>query len=385
MIVAPAPASPESRADQLGAPADSAALAAMEAAEAVGGMHAMRPEAPGQAPGVAPAIHVELGFFQLPAVQTILPLATSLIFHVSIIVVGLVLYKGVQAVVANVAQEQLTVPDTTMVKDAQTGGIPNPGLDDPSRMATQDKIEVSDADGWSQRSGALTQSLSHDRVEGGDTSLTADKSNFGPVGNLDGNGAGAGDQLAAFGPAGGGAGLGPKAMAFGMSGNAFKVAYVCDASGSMLSKMPQLKDELNKAVRTLDAMQAFNVIFFSDPDVKPSILSNHLLMANTDNKVKFDAFLQGINASGSTDPIPGLEAAFAQHPQLIYLLTDGDFPDNAKVLKRVRELNKDKSVRLNTIVFTDPKEADKGVVELMQTLADEFGGQCRVVSPDDLQ
>ena len=66
-------------------------------------------------------------------------------------------------------------------------------------------------------------------------------------------------------------------------------------------------------------------------------------------------------------------------------MTDGDFPDNDKVLRRVRELNKDKSVRLNTVVFTDPKDADKGVVQLMQTLADEFGGQCRVVSPDDLQ
>jgi uncharacterized protein with von Willebrand factor type A (vWA) domain len=153
----------------------------------------------------------------------------------------------------------------------------------------------------------------------------------------------------------------------------------------MLSKMPQLKDELNKAVSALEPVQAFNVVFFSDPDVRPEVLADHLLMANPDNKVKFSTFIQTVNASGSTDPIPGLEFAFSQHPQLIFLLTDGDFPDNDKVLRRVREMDKDKSVRLNTVVFTDPKDADKGIVQLMQTLADEFGGQCRVVSPDDLQ
>jgi hypothetical protein len=312
-------------------------------------------------------------------------LGTSVVFHVAIILVGFFLYKGVQAVVANVAQEQITIPDTTMVKDAQAGGIPNPGLDDPSRIATQDKVDANDADGWSDKSAALTQSLARDHIESGDKLAEPDKTNFGPIGNLDGAGAGNNDALAAFGPAGGGQGLGPKAVAFGTTGNAFKITYVCDASGSMLSKMPQLKDELNKAVSALEPVQAFNVIFFSDPDVHPEVLADHLLMANPDNKVKFNTFIQTVNASGSTDPIPGLEVAFSQHPQLIFLLTDGDFPDNDKVLRRVRELNKDKSVRLNTVVFTDPKDADKGVVQLMQTLADEFGGQCRVVSPDDLQ
>jgi hypothetical protein len=389
MTIAPAGASPEPQIPEPSPPAGSPPNLPPNSPPSGGpasspdriAPHPLRPESPGLP--AAPLAH--LSFFQLPAVHTLLPLGTSIVFHIAIILVGFFLYKGVQAVVANVAQEQITIPDTTMVKDAQAGGIPNPGLDDPSRIATQDKVESNDADGWSNKNTPLSQSLARDQIESGDKLAEPDKSNFGPIGNLDGAGAGNNDSLAAFGPAGGGQGLGPKAVAFGTTGNAFKIAYVCDASGSMLSKMPQLKDELNKAVTALEPVQAFNVIFFSDPDIHPTILADHLLMANPDNKVKFNTFIQGVNAAGSTDPIPGLEVAFRQHPQLIFLLTDGDFPDNDKVLKRVRELDKDKSVRLNTVVFTDPKDADKGIVQLMQTLADEFGGQCRVVSPDDLQ
>jgi predicted nucleotidyltransferase len=39
------------------------------------------------------------------------------------------------------------------------------------------------------------------------------------------------------------------------------VAFVCDASGSMLSKMPVLRGELRQAVMGLQPMQAFNVLF----------------------------------------------------------------------------------------------------------------------------
>jgi hypothetical protein len=344
-----------------------------------------RPDRPAE-PGAAPALRPRPGFFQEPAVQTLLPLATSIVFHIAIILVGFFLYKGVQAVVAEVAQEQLVIPDTTIVKDGIVGGIPNPGLDDPNRMATQDKIDVADSEGWSDRKTNLSQSLAGDSVQAVDTIIAAGpNSGFGAGGLDPGVGPSGNGELAAFGPAGGGAGNGPKAPAFGVTGNAFKIAYVCDSSGSMLSKMPQLKDELTKAVGALEPVQAFNVIFFADPDVKPQTLADHLLMANPPNKVKYSAFIQRVNASGSTDPLPGLELAFAQHPQLIYLLTDGDFPDNDKVLKRVRELDKDKKVRLNTIVFTSPKDADKGIVQLMQTLAEEFGGQYRVVAPDDLE
>ena len=93
-----------------------------------------------------------------------------------------------------------------------------------------------------------------------------------------------------------------------------------------------------------------------------------------------------MHAAGSTDPVPGLELAFKMHPQLLYLLTDGDFEDNKKVLDKINSLqaNSSPKVKINTIVFTDPAKADKGIVDLLKKIADDSGGQARVVSPDDL-
>ncbi|HZL37835.1 MAG TPA: hypothetical protein VFC78_21130 [Tepidisphaeraceae bacterium] len=69
-------------------------------------------------------------------------------------------------------------------------------------------------------------------------------------------------------------------------------------------------------------------------------LDSQLLPATPANKRRAMDFLEGSTAVGSTDPIPGLEAAFRQRPQVIYLLTDGDFPDNDAVLRRICQLNK---------------------------------------------
>ena len=52
--------------------------------------------------------------------------------------------------------------------------------------------------------------------------------------------------MAMYGVPGGG-GIGPKGPVFGHGGNARRIAFVCDASGSMINKMPVLKEQLTKA------------------------------------------------------------------------------------------------------------------------------------------
>jgi len=87
-------------------------------------------------------------------------------------------------------------------------------------------------------------------------------------------------------------------------------------------------------------------------------------------------------ARGSTDPIPGLELAFKQQPDLIYLLTDGDFPDNAAVLKFIREHNVGAhKAKINTIAFMDHGAAYEKV---LQDIARENDGVFRYVSNEEL-
>ena len=347
-------------------------------------------------PLIAPRADPRPGFWQQPWAQDLVAFSTSLIFHIVLIVIGLLFWRELPRLTTPV-QEQVIIPDATIIEGAEVGGIPNPGLGgDPNLTAAQSADpNVSVAEGWSdQRSQTLTQNL----MGGGGSEGEADsmiglgsRAGLGSgqgtgTGRGDSTGAGAGDAggLAPFGVPGGGAGIGTRAPFMGISGNAKYVAYVCDASGSMLNKFPALKQELRTAVDRLNRIQAFSIVFFSDPDRKPQALGDQLVLATPDKKREAYKFLDSVSTSGSTDPIPGLELAFKQKPQLIYLLTDGDFPDNKAVLDRVRSLNREKTVKINTIVFVDASNAEKTIIDLMKQIAAENGGVFRMVSQSDL-
>ena len=186
-----------------------------------------------------------------------------------------------------------------------------------------------------------------------------------------------------FGTPGGG-GIRPKGPVFGNGGNARLITFVCDASGSMINKMASLKDQLNKAVTGLRPIQSFNIIFFQDKTLDALDKSGGLLAATPETKRKAGTFLEGVTTTGTTDPIPGIQMAFKTKPQLIYLLTDGDFPDNDAVLKVIRELNKDKKVKINTIAFVGQSDTDTAFKDLLKTIATESGGTFKLVNEGDL-
>jgi uncharacterized protein with von Willebrand factor type A (vWA) domain len=150
-----------------------------------------------------------------------------------------------------------------------------------------------------------------------------------------------------------------------------------------MNKMVPLKNELKRTIDQLKVMQAFSVVFFADQ--KPQALSQQLVMASPDNKRKAYDFLQNVSTAGQTDPIPALELAFKQKPQLIFLLTDGDFPDNAAVLARVRALNAEHTTKINTIAFVSDTDNDKEFINVLTTIAKENGGLFKKVSQDEVQ
>ncbi|HZL34795.1 MAG TPA: hypothetical protein VFC78_05755 [Tepidisphaeraceae bacterium] len=140
---------------------------------------------------------------------------------------------------------------------------------------------------------------------------------------------------------------------FSDGGNARKIVFACDASGSMITKIAQLKVQIGKAIHAMQSNQSFGIIFFQDGDCDALPTGHRLLRATANNKAKADTFLEGVTTSGTTDPLPGIKFAFEQHPQLIYLLTDGD--------------------------------SDTAYLELLKTIARETGGVFRHVTVDDLE
>jgi hypothetical protein len=340
---------------------------------------------------------VQRTFFQNPYVQTVLPFVTSLTVHLSIILLGLVFFLSARLIQKKVLhQEEYIIPAASMINDGAPGGVPFQGLGaDPNRQAMQDKLKDGGTpEGWADKRGSK---LNLQAAAGGGEGDSSDNIiGTGPGGGFGkgkaGKGAGVGNELGAgdgegngplamFGTPGGG-GLGLKGPVFGNSGNARKIAFVCDASGSMLQKFDALKRELSKTIRQLRPSQSFSVIFFQEQSCKS--LDQNLVIAKPDTKRQADQFLDTIVPRAETNPLPALELAFKQKPDLIYLLTDGDFPDNNAVLKLIQQLDKDGKVKINTIAFVNEKDKDTDFMALLQKIAKDTGGVYRFVRENDL-
>jgi hypothetical protein len=325
--------------------------------------------------------------WQSPFVQNVMPFMTSLVFHAAIVVIGLLMYQSVRVLTHR--QAQMTDVLSPFIQDNAItdplDSISGPLSKFPSRPM-QNEFRV-DSNGANNQIGHTPDSAR--RIIGPtqpDDSSMADV--IGAASSLIGmrsNGRdGDGGPLAPFGSVrtpGGGSGIfgnGP-----GKGGPpAQSVVYLCDASGSMLNKFATLRQELTKAIQGLRPVQSFGLTFFQDTHF--SALSPQLLMATPANKARAMDFLDNVTPRSSTDPLPGLEAAFKQKPQLIFLLTDGDFPNNQAVLQRTRALNRTRAVRINTIAFVGEGDTDTDFIKLLEQIARENGGVYRHVVESDL-
>jgi hypothetical protein len=287
-------------------------------------------------------------------------------------------------------REQVIIPEAAIVDHGAVGGIPNPGLGGDPNLAAGQNVDpaVAVADGWaSRRSETLTATLMGGSAPDAVDSVISIGMRSGVTGTgkdgIGGAGSEGGGGLAPFGPPGGGMAAGPKSPFMGISGNAKRVVYICDGSGSMMDVFWRVRTELKKAVEVLKPMQAFNVIFFSDVDVV-ALNKTTLVMGTPENKRKAFEVSESMSAAGSTDPLPAIRMAFAQKPELIYVLTDGfeNATSYRAVIDEFQRLNPDKKVRVNTILIRS--SANPELENVVRTIAAESGGVCKIIDRQDI-
>lgn len=163
----------------------------------------------------------------------------------------------------------------------------------------------------------------------------------------------------------------------GVGGKSDTLVYVVDRSGSMTDSIMYVKYELKRSIRMLKPNQHFHVIFYSTgPAVE--MPPRKLVPATENNKLAAYEFIDSIVPVGQTDPAAALKAAFRDHPDIIYFLTDGEF--DRKIPGLVRRLNVDKKVRVNTFCFIYT-----GSQQMMQQIAEENGGSYKYIGEDDLE
>jgi hypothetical protein len=336
-----------------------------------------------------------LTFWQKPAVQQILPLVTSFGFHLLLIALGFLLFSAAQRILAPEVVDQTFVPTTELGDAPNPGGVPNPGdQGDPTRAAAQNVDRtIKESDDWSKNKNKDTSNLSNTGAADVNAATSIMGQGVRSGGSTSGLNRGigeAGGGMAAFGVPGGGGGGKTKGLFPGVGRGANKIIYVCDASGSMSGqRRALLVRELGAAVRQLKPPQMFNIVFFRNEE--PNVFSPQLTLASSANKVKADEWTaEKYEARGSTQPIPAIEAAFKQEPQLIWLLTDGVFDDAAAVEKRIEELMKlnANKLKINTVLFVSSADANSGetraATESLQKIARIGAGTFRLVREEDL-
>jgi DNA-directed RNA polymerase subunit RPC12/RpoP len=171
-------------------------------------------------------------------------------------------------------------------------------------------------------------------------------------------------------------GRGPGFFGAGGTDEANKIVYVVDRSGSMTDSMEYVKFELKRAIGELGPEKSFHVIFYSSgPPVE--MPTARLVDATDRNKKLAYEFIDGIIPHGQTDPSEALDKAFKVKPELIYLLTDGEF--DRSIVDLVKNLNVGKKVTVHTIGFI----YDTGE-KVLKEIASQNNGKYKFVGEKDL-
>lgn len=164
---------------------------------------------------------------------------------------------------------------------------------------------------------------------------------------------------------------------FGVGGVADKIVYVVDRSGSMTDSIMYVKYELRRSIRMLKPNQRFFVVFYSTgPAVGMPV--GKLVPATEANKMMAYEFIDSIVPVGQTDPSDALVQAFKLQPDLIYLLTDGEF--DRKIIDLIDKQNRSDKVTVHTFCFIYTSgEA------VLQEIAQRNDGEYKYIGEGDLQ
>jgi len=282
----------------------------------------------------------------------------SIVFHVGL---GLIMTFVAMIVIGTRFPDQITIPDAVLAETP--GGVMKPSEDDEEFDAR--KPSPLDEPTRSPRDSTIDTGETEERIQ--------------LIGATDGH------PSSPFSLDSGGE-MSVRSSFYGRGGNAHHIVYVVDRSGSMLDSFDYVRLEMLKSISRLSERQDFHVILFAAgaPFECPP---KRLVPAKYANKEKAAEFLSGIHPEGRTDPSPALKRAFEvlsrsdRRPgKLIYLLTDGVFMDNQKVLDAIRKANPAKKVLINTYLYGHRPPA---AVDVMKKIAEENGGRYRYVPADE--
>jgi hypothetical protein len=294
-----------------------------------------------------------------PGVRTFCNVMSSVVVHAGLLsLIALATWTGSQ--MFREEEAEASVPVNAVLQNAPNEGsgfrfqnpqvtdrdVENTGKSEGLASSAARPAETAEPAGAVDNLRGLAMASSDRKAAGfGDAAAGANPAGLlGRAGTLGGPGggrAGGGNGTGLRGQRGGGPFFGHDAVP-----GARSIVYVVDRSGSMDPVGDFLKVELSRAVNQLQSTQRFNVIWFSEGD--PYVLANNLVAATEENKARLFRHLTDVKLQGSTDPRSALFRALDLKPDLIYVLTDGNF--EPEFVEQVTRRNAGKT-RINCVGF----------------------------------
>jgi hypothetical protein len=166
---------------------------------------------------------------------------------------------------------------------------------------------------------------------------------------------------------------------FGIGGYGQTFVYVVDCSDSMndRGKFERARYELLKSIEQLSSEQRYYVIFYNSGAFPMDAEKPQL--ASKENIAKTMEWINLVEPTGGTNPLPALMMALDFQPDAIYFLSDGQFdPGTIQVLRNRNHQNLRlhiKQVPIHTIAFLD-----RFAEGLMRMIARNSGGEYKFVN-----
>ncbi|MEE9212449.1 MAG: FHA domain-containing protein [Phycisphaeraceae bacterium] len=160
--------------------------------------------------------------------------------------------------------------------------------------------------------------------------------------------------------------------------NAGSVAFLIDASGSLVDTLPLVIERVSGLIAELEPAQRFTVIFFQGGkviEVKPAGLRPATDERKTQVTQWMDPARGRVIPRGAANPVNALRRAIGYAPDHLCICSDNIVGtragqvDQAQLLSVLAELNEDKRVRISTIQFFYPDPQNT-----LRIIAEQHGG-----------
>ncbi len=140
---------------------------------------------------------------------------------------------------------------------------------------------------------------------------------------------------------------GPKTQFCGVDGGGKHFVYLVDSSNSMGSGFQSARAELLASIDQLKPDQRFYVVFFDEqPDYMrvsdPNTDDDASVMATPENKKRLRTWAMNVEMNKGKAPYDVLPFVLKLRPDVIFLLSDGEFPD--KIGQILREQNRQENL-----------------------------------------